>query len=136
MSEVTEIRKLDIFQRKMAAKPTLEEFESIFMDCVNCPSKAIAVIAAQRLQEIFLDPKFESQELRLAVIESDAFTKLSEHLFELLNEHSAYRYKSKDEMLLTKREREERKAYEDKARQEQEVLEASDTTPERYEPRG
>ena len=119
MSEVTEIRKLDILQRKIAAKPTLEEFEAILMDCVNCPSKAIAVLVGARLQEIFLDPKFESQELRIAIIESDAFTKLSEHLFEILNEHSKFRYMSKDEMLLSRREREERKAYEDRARQEQ-----------------
>lgn len=123
MAEITEVRKLDIFQRRVAAKPTLEEFEAILMDCVNCPSKAIATVAAGRLQEIFLDSKFESQELRIAIIESDAFTKLSERLFELLSEHSKVRYMSKDEMLLSRHEREERKAYEDRARQDQKDIE-------------
>jgi hypothetical protein len=99
LSEVTDVRKLEIFKKKQAAKPTLEEFESILKDCATCPSKALAVLAAAALQEIYLSPDFD-EELRLAVIQSDAFTMVSKYLFDTLNEVSGHRYKAKQEMSL------------------------------------
>ncbi len=124
MSEVTDVRKLEIFKEKMAAKPTLEEFESMLIDCVNCPSQSLAIMGAAALQEIYLSPDFD-EELRMAVIQSDAFTKLSEYLFDTLNEVSAYRYKTRPEFKSKEdRQRKEREAYEDRARRDQKVKDA------------
>lgn len=139
MSEVTDVRKLEIFKKKLKAKPTDKELESILMDCATCPAKALGVMAAGAIQEIFLDPEYEGD--RIAIIESEAFSLLSNNLNDILSSFSKHMYGDK-EPELTAAQRKEREAYEEQARKEQKLLdemkalEATDSTPERYEPRG
>lgn len=94
MSEVTDIRKLEIFKRGLEAKPTFEEFEAIFIDCATCSSKVLGIVAAGKLQEIFLKPEFD-EETRVALIEGAAYTMITTNLHETLTAFGDFMQASK-----------------------------------------
>lgn len=102
----------------MDAKATLEEFESILIDCATCPNKVLGIVAAGRIQQVFLNADF-NEELRLAIIQSDAFTLMCESLNDVLTE-SMDHDRSAGISNVEERQRREREAYEDQARQETE----------------
>ncbi len=136
MSEVTDVRKLEIFKEKLKAKPTDKELEAILMDCATCPSKALGVMAAGAIQDIFLDPEYEGD--RIAIIESEAFSLISKNLNDLLSRFSKHMYNP--EYKKRYKARQEQKLLDEKQKllDEMKVIEAADPTPERwrYEPRG
>lgn len=141
MSEVTDVRKIEIFKDKIKAKPTTEELEAMLMDCATCPSKALGVMAAGAIQNIFLDPDYEGD--RLAIISGEAFNLLSNVLNPTLDAFNKHMRKPEDKNKYDEAIAATRAKYAEKSRQEHiaildemDAIAASDTTPERYEPRG
>lgn len=119
MSEVTDVRKLEIFKYGLKCKPTLEEFEAILIDCATNPNQVLGLVGAGKIQEIFLDQEMD-QNTRLAIIESDAYSMIAESLVSLMDEFSK-KVMNKDRgsgLTLNERQRREREAYENKARDE------------------
>lgn len=119
MSEVTDVRKLEIFKYGLKCNPTLEEFEAILIDCATNPNQVLGLVGAGKIQEIFLDQEMD-QDTRLAIIESDAYSMIAESLVSLMDEFSK-KIMNKDRgsgLTLNERQRREREVYENKARDE------------------